>query len=137
MSTIRSIAHLFACISLLAFAPHCGDKAGGTTSSANAGADSAEASTPCGIAGESLSGVAILEVKDVPKEADAGTKFVHQLRKELTEVCLEKGMEKSAGEALSCYGKNKGKPGYRVFKGCDEAPGKELVAAVVEKHGRR
>jgi hypothetical protein len=137
MSTIHSIANALACISLLAFATHCGDKSADANASASASAEAAQASTPCGLAGEALSGIAILEVKEVPNEAGAGAKFVKQLAREIDQACVEKGMEKSAGEALTCYGKNKGKAGYRVLKGCDEAPGKELVAAVVDKHGRK
>ena len=94
MSTIHSIANVFACISLLAFATHCGDKS--ADANASASADSAQATTPCGLAGESLSGIAILEVKDVPNEAGAGAKFVKQLAREIDQVCVEKGMEKSA-----------------------------------------
>lgn len=117
-----------------ASATGCGNKAEAGSSSASPSGE-AKAQTGCGAAAGPLAGIAILEVKSVPDGKDEGVKFVHQLESELTQACDEKGFEKTKGDALACYAANKGKAGYRVLKGCDEAPGKELVAAVVDKHG--
>lgn len=94
-----------------------------------------KATGPCAGAGEALSGIAILEVKESPDDANKGVALVQQLRDELTATCVEKGYDKSASDALGCYEKNKGKPGYRVLKDCDEKPARDIVAAVVAKHG--
>ncbi|MFO0551238.1 MAG: hypothetical protein U0271_22810 [Polyangiaceae bacterium] len=108
------------------------DSAEGGSASASA---APKATGPCAGAGEALSGIAILEVKESPDDAKKGAELVDQLRSELTSTCVEKGYDKSAVEALGCYEKNKGKAGYRVLKDCDDKPGKDIVAAVVAKHG--
>ncbi len=129
LTTVRPafIASLFAILALSG----C-DKAPAGEEKKEAAATSSE---PCAGGGEALSGIAILEVKDVPDEPEAGAKLVRQLKEELTAECVAKGLDKSATEALTCYEKNKGKAGYRVLKGCDEKPGRALLDAVVAKHG--
>lgn len=133
-SFLRSSALVTGLLALGALSACKGDPAETKEGAASSG-DDAKPATPCDAAGEALSGIAILEVKDVPEGKEGGVKFVRQLRGELADVCREKGLEKTAADALACYGANKGKAGYRVLKGCDEAPGKDLVAAVVAKHG--
>lgn len=131
---LSRVAALLVSVGLAASATGCDKKAEAGGSSASPSSD-AKAQTGCGAAAGPLAGIAILEVKNVPDGKDEGVKFVHQLESELTQACDEKGFEKTKGDALTCYAANKGKAGYRVLKGCDEAPGKELVAAVVDKHG--
>ena len=63
-----------------------------------------------------------------------GVAFVKKVESELAAECKAQGLDKSAAEALACYHKNKSKAGFRVFNGCDEEPGKKLVATVVAKH---
>lgn len=133
----RSLSRVAAlCVSamLAASTAGCDKKAEAGAASASPSAE-AKPETACGAAAGPLAGIAILEVKSVPEGQGEGVKFVRQLESELTKVCDEKGFEKTKGDALACYAANKGKAGYRVLKGCDEAPGKELVAAVVDKHG--
>jgi hypothetical protein len=97
------------------------------------GCDEDPADGPCAGA-SALSGIAVLEVKNAPDDMEEGKAFVAQLSDELAAECKAKGYDESATEALGCYEKNKSRPGYRVWKGCDQKPGKELVSAVVAKH---
>ncbi|NUP08156.1 MAG: hypothetical protein HOW73_19075 [Polyangiaceae bacterium] len=100
----------------------------------DSGSGSGEANKPtgpCAGASEGLSGIAILEVKDTT----GGAKLVGQLADELAAECVAKGYDKSATDTLGCYEKNKKAAGYRVMKGCDEKVGRELIDAVLEKHG--
>ena len=135
MSTIMRILapHLSFVLLASSLALGCGDKDASGSSSASAEAKAPAG--PCDGAGDVLSGIAILEVKDSPDDAAKGAAFVTQLKNEIAETCVAKGYDKSQAETLACYEKNKGKRGYFVLKGCDDKIGKELVAAVVEKHG--
>jgi hypothetical protein len=131
--TVRPLATLS--LALLVGLVGCGKKGSDGDGKKDESSAEAKDTGPCSAASGPLAGIAILEVKEVPDGPEAGARFVRQLESEISAVCTDKGMEKSAGDALGCYAKNKGKRGYFVWKGCDEAPGKELVAAVVEKHG--
>src|SRR5262245_48500811 len=80
----------------------------------------------CAAAGESLSKIAILEVKS-PNDPKAGAALVETLRTELAAECKAKGFEASAKEPLECYVKNNKTIGYRLFKVCASEPGQTLV----------
>lgn len=118
-----------------ALAAGCNKAATKSDESATSEAKSSSDSGPCAGA-RALAGVVVLEVKkDKPDNVDDGVKFIQKLEADLAAECTSKGYDKSAVDALACYDKNKSKRGYFVLKGCDDKPGKELIAAVVAKHG--